>query len=282
MNALAATGVTRRFGSLVAVDGVSLAVAPGEVIGLVGANGAGKTTLIRVLLGLLPADAGTVELVGGPPSRETRRRVGYVPQALGLWPDLTVSEHLDLVRAVYDVDLGAVDDEAIRAIADRPVGTLPLGLRRRAAFAVALSHRPDVLVLDEPTSGVDPLARQRLWEVIRRACDAGAGALVSTHYLEEAARCDRVVLLAAGRVAAAGTVGELIRGRSVVEVLASRWEEAWRTLEAAGLSLLPAGRALRVSGVDEDTVRRTLADVEVEVTTVPATLEEVFLDATVV
>lgn len=276
-SSIVATNLTRSFGSLTAVDDVSLQVGAGEVVGVIGANGAGKTTLIRLLLGLLGADRGDVRLAGGPPGRDTRRHVGYVPQGLGLWPDLTVGEHLRLSAAAYGITVEQPADAEVRAAADRLVGQLPLGLRRRTAFTVALAHRPDVLVLDEPTSGVDPLARSRLWDVIRGAVADGACALVSTHYLDEAARCDRIVLLSAGRVAAAGTVAELTSGRSAVRVLAPSWENAWATLERAGLPVLLAGRSLRVPGADARRVADLLDDSGADVVDVPATLEEVFL-----
>ncbi|MDP8971235.1 MAG: ABC transporter ATP-binding protein [Actinomycetota bacterium] len=277
MSAIVAAEVTRRFGTVTAVEGVSLEVQAGEVVGLIGANGAGKTTLMRVLLGLLDPHGGFVQLAGGPPSRLTRRRVGYVPQGLGLWPDLTVAEHLRLAAAAYDTSLRPPGDEGVTAAADRLVGDLPLGLRRRAAFTVALAHRPDVLILDEPTSGVDPLARAGLWNVIRQAAEEGAGVLVSTHHLDEAARCDRIVLLSDGRVAASGSASELTADHSAVRVIAPRWNAAWARLEDAGLPVLPAGRALRIPGADPDHIEQILADRDAQVAAVPATLEEVLL-----
>lgn len=278
MSAIAVEEVVRTFGAVMAVDHASLAVEPGEVVGLLGANGAGKTTLIKLILGLLHPDHGTVMLAGGAPGRETRRLAGYVPQGLGLWTDLTLREHLALVRDVY----GSVTtqlDAALTEAADVTVGALPLGLRRRAAFAVALSHDPQVVILDEPTSGVDPLARSRLWDSIRDTADRGAAVLVSTHYLEEAGRCDRVVLLSAGRVVAEGTVNELTAGRSTVAVSTQGWQDAWQRLEDMGMEVLPAGRQLRVADTTPDRVRKALDGLDAEVATVPATLEEVFLQA---
>ena len=279
MSAILLEHVTRTFGDVLAVDDASLRVERGEVVGLVGANGAGKTTLIRVLLGLLAPDAGRVELAGGPPSRETRRQVGYVPQGLGLWPDLTLDEHLALVRDAYGVAEVELDDPGLTAVRTRPIGALPLGLRRRAAFVVARSHDPEVLVLDEPTSGVDPLAREQLWDTIRAVAVAGASVLVTTHYLDEAARCDRVVLMADGRIAAEGTLAELTAGRWTVEVRAPRWQAAWSQLVAAGMDVLPAGRALRVSGADLEAVRAVVGP-DANVERVGASLDEVFLQAT--
>src|SRR3990170_611098 len=175
VTALAETvGVLRRFGPLVAVDDVHLRVDGGEVVGLLGANGAGKTTLIRILLGLLPPTGGHVRLFGLEPSRETRRRIGYVPQGLGLYDDLTPDENLAFAHAVFGGERGTLP-QAIRPLAGVLVGRLSLGVQRRGAVAPAPAHRPQLLVLDEPTSGVDPLARARLWETIRETADDGAG-----------------------------------------------------------------------------------------------------------
>ena len=240
--------MTRRFGHFTAVREVSLRVGPGEIVGLLGANGAGKTTLIRMLLGLLPASGGTIALFGEPPSRATRRRIGYVPQGLGLYDDLTVAENLSFSAAAFGGPAEAV------AAADRglggaiPVGRLPLGVQRRAAFAQALAHRPDLLILDEPTSGVDPLGRARLWDTVRSAAEAGAGVLVTTHYLEEAHECDRLVIMADGAVVARGTPAEVIGDATVTVVETSEWRAAFARLEDQGLDVDLAGSALRVPG----------------------------------
>ncbi|HEX8862722.1 MAG TPA: ABC transporter ATP-binding protein, partial [Actinomycetes bacterium] len=153
---LQARGVTRTFGGLTAVDQVDLQVNAGEVVGLLGANGAGKTTLIRIVLGLLRPTAGEVRLLGEPPSRHSRARLGYVPQSLGLYDDLTVAENLAFTaRAFGGHPPERLDDPELEAARGELVAGLPLGLRRRLAFAAALGHQPELLVLDEPTSGVD-------------------------------------------------------------------------------------------------------------------------------
>jgi len=211
---------TRRFGSFTAVDDVDLSVAGGEVVGLLGANGAGKTTLIRLLLGLLPVSGGRVRLFGEAPSRDARRRLGYVPQTLGLWEDLTVRENLEFSAGAFGVSGPVEEADPDLAAAPRTlVRDLPLGLRRRLAFAAALSHGPELLVLDEPTSGVDPMARARLWETIRGAADGGAAVLVTTHYTEEAVHCDRLIVMAAGRAVARGTLAEIVGGGTLEEAL---------------------------------------------------------------
>jgi len=271
--------VTRRFGTFTAVNRVNLEVGPGEIVGLLGANGAGKTTLIRMLLGLLSTSEGDVTLFGEPPSRQTRRRIGYVPQGLGLYDDLSPAENLEFSEAVFGPGATPLPDE-LRSYGRELVGSLPLGVQRRIAFAQALSHHPDLLMLDEPTSGVDPLGRARLWETIAEAADGGAGVLVTTHYMEEAHECGRLVVMAAGRVVAEGTAAEIIGGRQVVAVEAASWSAAFNALESAGLQVALAGRGLRVPGADPAEVRRSLGDLPAVVREVPATLEERFFELT--
>jgi ABC-2 type transport system ATP-binding protein len=279
MSALAvARGVTRRFRHVLAVSDAHLSVDSGEVVGLVGANGAGKTTLIRVLLGLIPPTAGEVELFGEAPSIRTRRRLGYLPQGLGLYPDLSVGENLSFAAAAYDVRSPRLDDE-LAAVRDRPVGELPLGLRRRVAFAVATGHDPQLLVLDEPTSGVGPLGRARLWDDIRASAERGVGVLVTTHYMSEAEQCDRLVVMADGRLVAEGTLDEILGDATVVRVRTDRWEEAFRALRLAGFRLALVGRSLRVVEAGSEAVRDALAEAGLpgEVDEAPASFEEAFV-----
>lgn len=280
---LAAHGLTRRFGSHTAVAAVDLEVATGEVVGLIGANGAGKTTLIRLALGLLRPSEGGVRLFGERPSLGTRARLGYVSQGLGLYRDLTVAQNLAFTAAVYGqgIDPGRAFDHApdLAAVSDRLVGELSLGIRRRVAFLSALSHAPDLLVLDEPTSGVDPLGRARLWGTIRATAEAGAGVLVTTHNLGEAAQCDRLVLLSAGCVVAEGTPTAIVGDAEVVQVDSTSWAQALDALDAAGLTTSLAGRSLRVTDATDEQVESALitAGLGGTVTRVRATLEERFV-----
>jgi ABC-type multidrug transport system ATPase subunit len=274
-------GVTRRFGQFTAVSGVDLTVHPGEIVGLLGANGAGKTTLIRMLLGLLSTSEGKVRLFGEPPSRRTRSRLGYVSQGLGLYDDLTPAENMAFARAIFGPAQAPAGDELpedVRRYARELVGSLPLGVQRRVAFAQALAHQPDLLILDEPTSGVDPLGRARLWETIAGAADGGAGVLVTTHYMEEAQECDRLVIMAGGKVVAQGTMTEIVGTRQVTSVQAESWSAAFGSLTRAGLSVALAGRGLRVPGADPAAVRAALGDLTAVVLQVPATLEERFFE----
>ncbi len=221
--AIRAAGLTKRFGSFVAVDEVSFEVARGEIFGFVGPNGCGKTTTMKMVTGILPPTSGRAELLGeavDASSLEVRRRVGYMSQSFSLYGDLTPRENLALYGRLFDLPRAAITarvQELGRALGleghlDVFASELPLGMRQRLGLATALLHGPDVLVLDEPTSGVDPLARERFWRILRGlARDEGTTIFVSTHYLTEASRCHRVALMNQGRLLATDSPREVAR-----------------------------------------------------------------------
>lgn len=273
--------VTKRFGRFTANDDVGFAVGGGEVVGLLGANGAGKTTAIRQALGLLTPTEGTVAQFGEIPDRRTRERIGYLPQGLGLWPDLSVGENLAFTAAAYgcSAGTGSADDVLPAGLSndmDTLVRELPLGHQRRIGFAAALAHDPDLLVLDEPTSGVDALSRSQLWDVIRSRAERGTGVLVTTHFMDEARQCDRLLVMAEGRVVLRGTYDEIVDDRLVVQVDGDDWAGAFAALDGAGYACGLVGASVRVLGDDPSAVRDALrrAGVHAEVSMSAATLEE--------
>ena len=215
-----ATGIVRRFGQFTAVDHVDVTLARGEVFGLLGANGAGKTTTIRMLCGTLQPTEGQINVAGVDMvrhARHARSRIGYVSQRFALYGDLQVMENLNLQAGLYNVNgkrkaeriHWALDHLSLQQFKHTLAGKLPLGYKRRLAFAAALLHEPQVLFLDEPTSGVDPAARQHFWELIYDLADAGIGILVTTHYMDEALFCDRIALMHAGKIIAEDTPQKL-------------------------------------------------------------------------
>lgn len=254
---LEAERVTKTFGETTAVDDVSFDVHPGEVVGLLGANGAGKTTVIRMLLGLLRPTAGDAQLLGAAPSLSSRRELGYVPQNLGLYQELTARENLAFTAQAYRSPPAELTG-ALAESADRLVHEMPLGLQRQLAFLCALQHSPSVLVLDEPTSGVDPLARARLWDSIREQADSGVAVLVTTHYMQEARQCDRLLLMSRGAVVGRGTEADIVGDTAVVRVETPSWQRAFAALEAAGMPVTLAGTDVRVVGVAEGDVMAAL------------------------
>ncbi len=219
-----AQGVTCRFGNFTAVDDVSLELRAGEVFGFLGPNGAGKTTLIRILCGLQAFQAGEVAVADLAVPREAERlrwRIGYMSQRFSLYPDLTVGENLEFFAGVYalrgvaraEAIAWAVDTAGLRGIGARKVAEISGAVRQRLALACSVMHRPKVLFLDEPTSGVDPLSRHRFWRLVHDLAARGMTALVTTHYLEEASYCHRLGLMFRGRFIGMGSLAEL-QGRS--------------------------------------------------------------------
>ena len=213
-------GLTRTFGTFVAVDRVSFDVLPGEIFGFLGSNGAGKTTTIRMLCGLLSPTSGSATVLGFDVARqsdEIKRRIGYMSQRFSLYGDLTVDENLRFWGGTYGLFGKAMAERQEWAVAQaglaRRRGTLirdlPIGFRQRLAIVAALLHRPPIVFLDEPTGGVDPEARRRFWDFIDELADSGTTVFVTTHYMDEAERCHRVALMHAGRLLALDTVPAL-------------------------------------------------------------------------
>jgi ABC-2 type transport system ATP-binding protein len=236
--------LTKRFGAFTAVDRISLSVAEGEIFGFLGANGAGKSTTIRMLCGLLAPTSGTALVQGVDVGRDpegVKQRIGYMSQRFSLYEDLTVRQNLRFFGGVYGLrgpayrgrEAWAVEMAGLSGKEDLLTGSLPGGWKQRLALACAVMHRPRVVFLDEPTSGVDPLSRRRFWRLIDEMAQEGVTIFVTTHYLDEAEYCHRLALIHAGRLAALGTVGELksvFAGRAVLEVAAPRPGEALEAL----------------------------------------------------
>ncbi len=224
--------LTRRFGAFTAVDAITFSVGRGEVFGFLGANGAGKTTAIRMLTGLLAPSSGQAFTAGHDVARApdaVKRHIGYMSQRFALYDDLTVRENMTFYGGVYGLsnrDLaeriaGTLEKLGALPLARERVGRLPLGWKQKLAFSVALLHQPEVVFLDEPTGGVDPLTRRQFWEMIYAAAGGGTTVFVTTHYMDEAEYCDRVSIMVAGRIAAMGTPGDLkdqFQARSVEDV----------------------------------------------------------------
>ncbi|MEM5371258.1 ABC transporter ATP-binding protein [Paraburkholderia azotifigens] len=218
--AVLARGLTRRFGKFTAVDSLDLAIARGEVVGFIGPNGAGKSTAIRLLCGLLTPSSGSARVAGfdvATQAEDVRAHIGYMSQKFSLYGDLTCRENLRFFGGIYRVPRASLD-ERIRFVIgmaglegreDALVRTLAGGWRQRLALGCAILHRPPVLFLDEPTSGVEPQARRRFWNLIHDLSAQGVTVLVSTHYMDEAEYCNRIALIDAGRLVASGSPGEL-------------------------------------------------------------------------
>lgn len=219
-SAIDARALTRRFGDFTAVDGITFQVEPGEVFGFLGANGAGKTTAIRMLIGALKPTSGSATVAGfdiGTQADGVRRRIGYMSQKFSLYEDLTVRENITLYGGIYGVsdrDILTRTGDILSRIGLEHAGNelvreIPLGWKQQLAFCVALLHRPAVVFLDEPTSGVDPITRRRFWELIYQTGAEGTSVLVTTHYLDEAEYCNRISIMVNGAIAAMGTPAEV-------------------------------------------------------------------------
>jgi drug efflux transport system ATP-binding protein len=237
--------LVKRFGAFTAVDDLSFSVNEGEVFGLLGSNGAGKTTAIRILCGLLTPTSGTGRVLGkdiGREPEEVKRRIGYMTQRFSLYDDLTVEQNIRFFGGVYGLQGSVLKERVAWGVAtaglegktDLLTQSLPGGWKQRLALACSVLHHPRVLFLDEPTGGVDPISRRRFWGLIDRMAGEGVTIIVTTHYLDEAERCDRIALMHASRLVALGSVAELkevFAGRALLEVACPRILEAQEILE---------------------------------------------------
>jgi ABC-2 type transport system ATP-binding protein len=215
-----ADGLTRRFGGFTAVDAISFSVFAGEIFGFLGANGAGKTTAIRMLTGLLEPSGGRATVAGFDVARNpaaVKRSIGYMSQRFSLYQDLTVRENIAFYAGIYGLKRQEIRDRTATILgrldlghaADQQIHSIPLGWKQKLAFSVALLHQPDIVFLDEPTGGVDPIARRQFWDLIYEAANEGTTVFVTTHYMDEAEYCDRVSIMVDGRIEALDTPGEL-------------------------------------------------------------------------
>jgi ABC-2 type transport system ATP-binding protein len=300
--AIVACGLTRRFGKLVAVDGVDLAIPKAGIYGFLGPNGSGKSTTIRMLCGLLEPSAGTVEVLGHQIPRDAeqlRRQLGYMTQRFSLWDDLTVLENLEFMARIFGLGAAARRQRIAELSAEydlgpvlrQRAGTMSGGQRQRLALAAATLHRPDLLLLDEPTSAVDPQSRRDFWESLFRLVQRGTTILVSTHYMDEAERCHRLAILDEGRLVAEGSPRQLMRdiAAAVVEIETDDVPAARGALagDPQIRSIAQLGTRLHAlldrdspDAAEHVTRRLAAAGAVAQVHAVPASLEDVFVAST--
>src|SRR6516164_9090524 len=266
-------GLRKSFGTLKVVDGLSLQVAKGEICGFLGANGSGKTTTIRMLCGLLSADSGYGTCLGLNIVRQApliRRQVGYMTQKFSFYEDLTVFENLDLVATLYEmpkpreVVRDIMDHMALADRRDQLAGQLSGGWKQRLALAACVLHEPQLLLLDEPTAGVDAKARREFWDLIHDMAVDGLTTLVSTHYMDEAERCRRIVYLAQGRIVVQGGAASVVE-RSGLVTFEGTGDDVDRA--AVALRHTPGveaaavfGRALRIASLDRKALERAIEE----------------------
>jgi ABC-2 type transport system ATP-binding protein len=298
--AISARALTRRFGGFTAVDAVTFDVAPGEIFGYLGANGAGKSTTIRMLNGLLAPTSGEATVAGHDVARDpasVKGAIGYMSQKFSLYLDLPVAENLLFFGGAYGLSGRALRDRArevldltgLGDLGETTTGDLPGGIRQRLALACAVLHRPEIVFLDEPTAGVDPVARRSFWKIIRDLAAGGTTVFVTTHYLDEAEYCARIGLMVDGRLVALDTPAALKRTWVPDRVLVARGEGLLEA--AAGLraregvrAVAPFGAALhlrvdpaRLDAADVGAALRAAGAREVRVEPSEPSLEDVFL-----
>ncbi|PAQ05534.1 ABC transporter ATP-binding protein [Mesorhizobium temperatum] len=295
MNAIDVHGLVKRFGDKTVVDHVTMTVAEGEIVGFLGPNGSGKTTTIRIMCGLLTPDEGEGTVLGfdiRTDSLRIKREVGYMTQKFSFYEDLTIAENLEFVARLYglkplDEHVGrTLEDLGLTSRKDQLAGTLSGGWKQRLALAACIMHKPRLLLLDEPTAGVDPKARREFWDEIHRLASGGLTVLVSTHYMDEAERCHRIGYISYGKMLATGTVDEVVRnaGLTTFVVQGPQLDRVAAALSGrSGVDqVAPFGATLHVVGSDKKALQAALADVEKEykgVTVSPGetSLEDVFI-----
>ena len=227
--AIQANDLTRKFGDFTAVDHISFEVGRGEIFGFLGANGAGKTTAIRMLIGLLEPTGGDATVAGFEVYTEAesiKKRIGYMSQKFSLYADLTVWENIRLYGGIYGLPNNVIKSKADKLLdtldlqnaRDKRIGSLPLGWKQKLAFSVAIMHEPDIVFLDEPTGGVDPITRRQFWEQIYKVAEEGTTVFVTTHYMDEAEYCDRVSIMVDGKIEALDTPAGLKTDFDAVDI----------------------------------------------------------------
>ncbi|TDR81554.1 ABC transporter ATP-binding protein [Paludibacterium purpuratum] len=269
--AVTVEGLNKHFGAHHAVKNLSMQIRQGEIFGFLGPNGSGKTTSIRMMCGLLTPDSGSGTCLGYDIIRqraEVKRRVGYMTQRFSYWEDLSIRENLDFVARLYQVpNRKAVVDETLEELqltsrAKQLAGSLSGGWKQRLALAASLLHKPKLLLLDEPTAGVDPTARRIFWEELHQLAAKGISILVSTHYMDEAERCHRLAYISYGELLCQGTSAEMIQQRQLTtwQITGRHLVQLNRTLEACpGVEQVVAfGTALHVSGTQAELLRDTV------------------------
>ena len=286
-------GLTKRFGDKTVVDHFSMKVPRGQIYGFLGPNGSGKTTTIRMICGLLTPDEGRGVVLGHDIARESeliKREVGYMTQKFSLYEDLSIEENLDFVARLYDVRdrkrrvAGALENLGLTSRAKQLAGTLSGGWKQRLALAACLIHSPQLLLLDEPTAGVDPAARRDFWDQIHDLAAAGLTVLVSTHYMDEAERCHELAYIAYGKLLTQGTVQQVIDSAGLVTWAVAGTnlvEVGHRLRDAKGIrTVAPFGSTLHVSGDNEQAIRDALAAVDrpdLKANAIEPSLEDVFI-----